>query len=667
MKLGLDGIYKKLCNTTDHELALKNENQFFAALITITLLTAALTSTLVGLFILKAELYRTITDSIHLLSFTLAFWLSSKLIKNENMKMYVFSALLFGVLIFSVSRYYYLIGPAVWMGVLILGAILLLYSKSTMIILFAVSSAITNIYMWRKMQNFDKWGNYYISQAIIFFMLFFVFFFIMKIAKARQETIHKQYEDIYISEEKMYSTLLSVGDGVITIGTDNRVQLINPVTEKLTGWTQAEAAGKTLDEVFKIVHEYTKEPIKSPSKTVFETGEIVQLENHTVLISKDGTECAIEDTAAPIKDKSGNIMGCVLVFRDFSEKKEKQKRIEYLSYHDQLTGLYNRRFLEEEISRIDVKRNYPLSFVYADVNGLKIINDAFGHEVGDQLIIMVAESIKAACRADEIIARVGGDEFVMLLPKTDVDSGRAIVKRINGIIKDQTMMDIQLSVSFGGATKWEEGRLALDVLNEAEERMYQRKIFNSGSKRNGIIKAILQALLVKCPREEAHSKRVSELCEKIGDAYLMSPDSIKELATAGELHDIGKIAVDESILNKAEKLSVSEWAQITSHAEIGYRLLGATSEFYKISEYVLAHHEKWDGTGYPNGISGENINWSARVIAIADSYDAMVSERPYKKALSKEQAIAEIKKNAGTQFDPDIAKTFVEKVLKSEW
>ena len=465
----------------------------------------------------------------------------------------------------------------------------------------------------------------------------------------------------------MYSTLLSVGDGVLTIGTDNCVQLINPITEKLTGWTQKEAKGKPVEEVFKIVHEYSREPIKSPSKVVFETGEIVQLANHTVLISKDGSECAIEDTAAPIKDKSGNIIGCVLVFRDFSEKKEKQKRIEYLSYHDQLTDVYNRRFFEEELSRIDVKRNLPVSFIYADVNGLKIINDAFGHEVGDQLIIMVAESIKAVCRADDIIARVGGDEFLILLPKTDKVSAKAIIDRINSTMKNQKMMDIQLSVSFGASTKDTESQSADDVIKEAEEIMYQRKIFSSGSKRNGIIKAILHALLVKCPREEAHSHRVSELCNSIGAVYELDPDRLQELTTAGELHDIGKIAVDEAILNKPGKLSGFEWAQITNHAETGYRLLGATSEFYKISEYVLAHHEKWDGTGYPNKIKGDAINWNARVIAIADSYDAMISERPYKNALSKKQAVAEIKKNAGTQFDPDIAKTFVEKVLHAQW
>lgn len=469
------------------------------------------------------------------------------------------------------------------------------------------------------------------------------------------------------NEEKLQATLLSVGDGVIAVNRKGIVDFLNPVAQQLTGWSQEEAYGTSFEIVFNIINEYTREKIESPIQRVFETEETIELANHTILISKDGSERAVEDTAAPIKDALGNVIGVVLVFRDFSDKKEKRRQIEYLSYHDQLTGLYNRRFFEEELTRLDTRRNLPLSFVFADVNGLKTINDAFGHQFGDRLIQQVSEVFKTVCRADDIISRTGGDEFVILLPKTEAIFVQELVKRIKDKIEQKTIMDINMSVSFGWDTKNMESQSALDILKNAEDHMYQKKIFDSSSKRSAVIKSILNTLHLKNPREEAHSKRVSVICGNIGKVYHLSDDEINELRMAGELHDIGKIAIDEVILNKTTKLSEADWAQIQHHPETGYRLLGTSNEYYNIAEYVLAHHERWDGTGYPKGLKGEAIHWKARIISLADAYDAMTYERPYRKAFSHEETVAEIKKNAGTQFDPDIARVFVEKILGETW
>lgn len=458
-----------------------------------------------------------------------------------------------------------------------------------------------------------------------------------------------------------------MGDAVIAVGIDKRITLINAVCEKLVGYKADQVYGKSLDSVFIIINEYTRENRKSPADLVFETGEIVQLANHTLLISRDGTERAIEDTAAPIKNKSGETVGCVIVFRDFSDQREKQKQIEYLSYHDQLTGLYNRRFFEEELKRISTKRNLPLSMVYADVNGLKTINDAFGHDQGDILIRMVANTFKEECRTDDILARVGGDEFVLLLPRTDTFSSEKLLKRITGKMEQNKILDIELSVSFGWCTMCDDNQTAFDILKSAEDSMYRKKLLSLSSRRSGMIQSINNALLIKSPREKAHSQRVSHLCEEIGKAYGLREEELSDLRVAGELHDIGKIAVDEKILNKSEKLSPVEWAQMQGHSETGYRLLGATLEYSNIAEYVFGHHERWDGTGYPKRLKGKKIRWESRVIAIADAYDAMTSDRPYRKAQSEAAAVAEIKKNAGTQFDPEIARTFIEKVKGYVW
>ncbi len=479
--------------------------------------------------------------------------------------------------------------------------------------------------------------------------------------------IEAEHSKVVSNEEKLQATLLSVGDGVVSVDNTGMVQFLNPVAEHLTGWTLKEALNQPIDKVFHIINEYTRDPVESPVKIVIETQEIVDLTNHTLLVSRDGTERPIEDTAAPIRDAHGQTIGCVLVFRDFSERKERQRRIEYLSYHDQLSGLYNRRFFEEELRRLDVSRNLPISFIYSDVNGLKTINDAFGHQVGDQLIRQVSEAMKAECRADDIIARTGGDEFIILLPKTDSHAVEKITERIHERVEKIKFMEIGASIAFGWSTKLLESQNVWDVLKKAENKMYQNKILHAASKRNAVIRSILNALLVKSPRENAHSKRVSKLCEDMGVAFNLKIDDIRELKTAGELHDIGKIAVDETLLDKTDKLSDNELAQIKQHPEIGFRLLNTSNEFYFIAEYVLAHHERWDGTGYPRGLSGEAIPWKARIIAIADSYDAMTSDRPYRKAMTTEEAIAELKRGAGTQFDPDVAKVFVENVLQKEW
>lgn len=184
---------------------------------------------------------------------------------------------------------------------------------------------------------------------------------------------------------------------------------------------------------------------------------------------------------------------------------------------------------------------------------------------------------------------------------------------------------------------------------------------------NNIADSYMYSLRVSCPGEEAHSRRVSELCERIGQAYDLDPYDIDTLKIAADLHDIGKMYVDTLILNKEDRLSEYEWVEIKKHPDNGYQMLRTTIDFGIIASYVLSHHERWDGKGYPRGLKGEEIDWRARVISVADSYDAMTSDRPYRKALSPEIAADEIRQGAGTQFDPEVARAFIEDVLGLEW
>lgn len=341
--------------------------------------------------------------------------------------------------------------------------------------------------------------------------------------------------------------------------------------------------------------------------------------------------------------------------------------ISYLSYHDVLTGLYNRRFYEEEIQRMDVKKNLPISIIMGDINGLKLINDAFGHGIGDKLLKVAANSIETRCRRDDVIARWGGDEFVILLPKTEKIEAEKIVKEIKSLYSQKRIHGVDGSISFGWDTKEGIDEDIIKVLKNAEDDMYRTKTIENESVRSAMINTIVKTLHEKNPREESHSKRVSELCEAIGLASGLSEIEVNKLRVGGLLHDIGKIAIEQSILNKPGKLTEQEWTEIKRHPEIGYRILSSSHEMLELTEGVLSHHEKWDGTGYPKGLKGEAIPKVARIIAIADTYDAMTSERSYRKALSEEVVLAEICKNSGTQFDPEIVQIFIGKVVGKQF
>ncbi len=363
------------------------------------------------------------------------------------------------------------------------------------------------------------------------------------------------------------------------------------------------------------------------------------------------------------KDSEGNIISLWGAAQDITVRKKNENQIIYMGYHDQLTGLYNRRFYEEELKRLDTMRNLPLTIAMADVNGLKLINDSFGHAIGDEVLRKSANLITKCCRADDIVARLGGDEFVIIFPKTDSVSAEAVIARIKEMEANEKMDSINISISFGHETKYKIEENIHNIIKTTEDHMYKNKLYESASIRSKTIDLIMNTLYEKNNREMLHSKRVSRLCEMIAIKMNFDKNDINQMSIAGLMHDIGKIGVDEKILNKTDKLNNEEWIKMKRHPEIGYRILSSVNEFSELAEYVLEHQEKWDGTGYPRNLKGEEISINARIIAIADAYDAMTTERTYSHALTEEEAIEEIKKCSGTQFDPEIVNTFIENVL----
>jgi diguanylate cyclase (GGDEF)-like protein/PAS domain S-box-containing protein len=472
-------------------------------------------------------------------------------------------------------------------------------------------------------------------------------------------------KNLFIEKEKFRTTLISVGDGVISTDEEGKVVLMNAVAEELTGWKQQEVAGKPLEEVFYIICETTGEHFLNPAEVVLETGQKLEITSRTILLSKNGREIPIEDSAAPIRDSEGNIRGVVLVFRDASEKRKRQQEIEYLSYHDQLTGLYNRRFLEEEQKRLDVPRNLPLSLAMIDVNGLKLVNDAFGHKTGDALLKKVAEILTRECRGDDIIGRIGGDEFVILLPGMGPEEVGRLMERIKGRMEDERIGDVPVSVSFGWATKVSPEEDAGKIFEQAEDNMYRNKISERSSYQYKVVQLILKALYEKSPGEEGHSLRVSSLCGVIGKAMGLNPAEVKELEMAGTVHDIGKVVISGEILNKNKPLEESDWAEIRKHPEAGYSILSTLNRYSPLADIVLMHHERWDGSGYPKGLEGENIPLFARIVSVAEAFDAMRQRAESGKSFCFEEVLGELERNAGTQFDPVIVEVLVEEIFRS--
>ena len=353
----------------------------------------------------------------------------------------------------------------------------------------------------------------------------------------------------------------------------------------------------------------------------------------------------------------------LISFVDETKEKNNEMEIQYLSLHDPLTDLYNRRFFNIEMARLDVERNLPLGIIQVDINGLKLINDTFGHSMGDRFLTTLADALRKSFRNDEIIARLGGDEFAVLIPRVDEELLNHIESRIIKACGNVNIGDVPLSVAFGSALKSDPAESLKDVLKKAEDRMYQQKLNMSRNYHHNVMSGIIATLHEKHPREEEHSKRVKEYVKKYCVSQKLSTYEESSLETAALLHDIGKIAIDYAILEQPRHLTDEEYEEVRKHSETGYRILKSAGMNSDILDYVLYHHERMDGKGYPRGLKGDEIPFGARLLSVCDAYDAMTSQRPYKEAFTKDEAAHELMECSGTQFDPHIVIKFINEVI----
>ena len=362
------------------------------------------------------------------------------------------------------------------------------------------------------------------------------------------------------------------------------------------------------------------------------------------------------------------------------------KRLAEAANHDELTRLLNRRGyqqrLEHELARA---RRYgaPLSIVLGDLDAFKNLNDVFGHRHGDEALRDFADICRRHLRNPvDFVSRVGGEEFAIVLPDTPESGAILAAERIRRAVSDtlRTPDGTPVTASFGVATFPAHGMTAELLLDHADQAMYAAK----GLGRNRTIafgdnlpraeqatgqQEHLQAVVLLAETLDlrdagtrAHSETVACLSQRIATALDLPADRVERIRLAGLLHDVGKIGVPDGVLRKPGRLDPQEWAEMRKHPELGARIVEGAG-LRDIAQWVLAHHERPDGTGYPLGLTAGEIPLEARILAIADAYEAMTADRPYRRAMARHAAVAELERHAGTQFDAHLVELFLTIVL----
>ena len=346
----------------------------------------------------------------------------------------------------------------------------------------------------------------------------------------------------------------------------------------------------------------------------------------------------------------------VLAFR---ESKRLQQESHAQAVTDELTGLWNRRMLVHDLDRVleSASPSEPWLLLMYDLNGFKAYNDSFGHPAGDALLSRLGGNLAAAAAPYGKAYRMGGDEFCTLLKPatTPIEALATATEHALHEVGD----GFEISAAYGLTVLPADAHDASSALQLADRRLYAQKESRPVGVTRQLRSVLLEVLGARLPALADHLDGVAGLAHAVGRRLKLEPEALDELVRAAEMHDVGKTAIPETILNKPGPLDENEWAFMRRHTIFGERILSAAPALVPVAKLVRSSHERWDGTGYPDGLAGEEIPLGSRIICACDAYDAIVSERSYKPARSKEDALAELERCAGSQFDPRVVEAVV--------
>lgn len=464
-------------------------------------------------------------------------------------------------------------------------------------------------------------------------------------------------------KKDIYSLLqfvpLSMGDAVIVTDLHTNILFMNSMAEKLTGYSEKEVFGKGIVKTFGIFTEKNDELAKF--KKEINNGGIFRFGDCTSLVTVDGKKLSISGSISPVKNEANEVIGLVMVLYNVTEQRQLEKQLHHMSMHDALTGLYNRAWFQYEILSKEVASYDPVALIMCDIDGLKIINDTIGHKAGDMMLISTAKILKECVSKKDMVFRIGGDEFAILMPRSDLQLVSDVCERIKHKISNYNEMnsELPLSVSLGFSIS---SKLSTDVssfIQEADNNMYKEKLHHSRSIRSTFVNTIMHMIGARDFITEGHCERLKNLIELMAFSLGLSEDRTNDLRLLAEFHDIGKIGIPDGILLKQGALTYDEKQEMQRHCEIGQHIAMSSPDMSHIAKWILNHHEWWNGNGYPQGLKGENIPIECRILSIIDAYDAMTNDRPYRKAMSQQEAISELKECAGIQFDPLLVFEFI--------
>lgn len=487
--------------------------------------------------------------------------------------------------------------------------------------------------------------------------------------RERTAELEERNRELDQSRGRLELILDSTAEGIYGIDREGNCTFANAACLKLLGYeNQDELIGRNMHFMIHYAHGDGRFMFLQECKiySALRTGRGIRVDDE-VFWTSGGTPLDVAYSSYP-QFRNGELTGAVITFTDNSERRKNEARINYLSYHDSLTGLYNRGFFEEELERLDREETLPLAVIFGDINGLKLTNDIFGHSAGDELLKKAAEALRKSCRESDMIARVGGDEFTILLPRTKPEDAEKLIGRIKAEFSKLRVRAIKGSIAVGFSVKTDPGQSVQDTLREAEEAMYREKNLSREKGSFETIAAIMETLHEKCPREKSHSENMSRICMEIGRAMNLPETETRKLKDAGFLHDIGKIVIEEDILNGSGSPLFREdgpGREINKHPVAGYRILSLYDETIDLSDGVLNHHENWDGSGYPRGIGGEEIPQMARILRAGEAFDDLL-ESMEEGRMTGEEVLEQILKLRGTSLDPAVADILISMVRKAE-